>query len=87
MTVPRFGPGWSAGCRPSAPSLVGTGYECQGMERAKDHVAEATIVGTAITRFTRNRQPARTATLAVMSLGERPVHEIKMINLMMRSSE
>lgn len=62
-------------------------YECRGLEGATDHVAEATIVGTAITRFARNRSPARTATLAVMSLGERPVREIKMINPMMRSSE
>jgi uncharacterized protein YbjQ (UPF0145 family) len=62
-------------------------YECRGMERATDHVAEATIVGTAIARFVRNQWSAPTAALAVMSLGERPAQQIEMIDPMMRSSE
>jgi uncharacterized protein YbjQ (UPF0145 family) len=60
-------------------------YECRGLEGATDHVAEATIVGTAITRFARNRQPVRTGALAVLSLGERPAPEVRMIDPMMRS--
>jgi uncharacterized protein YbjQ (UPF0145 family) len=61
-------------------------YECKGLEGAKDHVAEATIVGTAITRFGQNKRPVRTDTLAVMSLGERARPEVEIINPMMRSS-
>ncbi len=67
-------------------------YECKGLEGAgaKDHVAEATIVGTAVARFGQGKRPIRTATLAVMSLDERKapgVSEVTMIDPMMRSSE
>jgi hypothetical protein len=62
-------------------------YECRGLEGSTDHVAQATIIGTAIARFGQNKRPARTAALAVLSLGERPAPEVPMMNPMMRSSE
>jgi uncharacterized protein YbjQ (UPF0145 family) len=47
-------------------------FECQGVEGCKDQMAEATIVGTAITKFGRDHGPsARAASLMVMSLGDR----------------
>jgi uncharacterized protein YbjQ (UPF0145 family) len=42
--------------------------ECPAMEGRRDHVVEATTIGTAITRFTRAEQQHSGPTLAVMSL-------------------
>ena len=47
-------------------------YECKGLEGAKDHVAEATIVGTALTRFGQDQaRSERIASQMVLSLGDR----------------
>jgi uncharacterized protein YbjQ (UPF0145 family) len=47
-------------------------YECKGMEGTKDHMAEATITGTAITRFVQDQAgSARIASQMVLSLGDR----------------
>lgn len=47
-------------------------YECHGLEGAKDHMAEATIVGTAITKFGPDQaRSARIASQMVLSLGDR----------------
>jgi uncharacterized protein YbjQ (UPF0145 family) len=47
-------------------------YECDGLKGAKDHMAEATIVGTAITRFGPDQpRSARIASQMVLSLGDR----------------
>jgi uncharacterized protein YbjQ (UPF0145 family) len=47
-------------------------YECKGLEGAKDHMAEATIVGTALTRFGQDQaRSERIASQMVLSLGDR----------------
>lgn len=46
-------------------------YECMGLEGAKDHMAEATIVGTAITRFDQDQaRSSPTSSQIVLSLGD-----------------
>jgi uncharacterized protein YbjQ (UPF0145 family) len=46
-------------------------YECKGLEGAKDHMAEATIAGTAITRFVQDQAgTARIGSQMVLSLGD-----------------
>jgi uncharacterized protein YbjQ (UPF0145 family) len=42
--------------------------ECQAQEGARDHVAEATIIGTAIAHFARSRRRAERPSLAILSL-------------------
>jgi len=42
--------------------------ECPAMEGRRDHIVEATTIGTAITRFTRAEQQHSGPTLAIMSL-------------------
>jgi uncharacterized protein YbjQ (UPF0145 family) len=42
--------------------------ECPAMEGRRDHIVEATTIGTAITRFTRAEQRHSGPTLAIMSL-------------------
>ncbi len=47
-------------------------YECKGLEGAKDYMAQATIVGTAITRFGQDQaRSERIASQMVLSLGDR----------------
>lgn len=47
-------------------------YECKGLEGAKDHMAEATVVGTAITRFVQDQADSpRISSQMVLSLGDR----------------
>ena len=47
-------------------------FECKGVEGAKDQMALATIVGTAITKFERdNAGSARAASSMILSLGDR----------------
>jgi len=43
-------------------------HECPGQEGARDHVAEVTIVGTAITHFARSTRAAEQPSLAILSL-------------------
>jgi len=43
-------------------------HECPSQEGARDHVAEVTMVGTAITHFTRSRRAAERPSLAMLSL-------------------
>ncbi len=43
-------------------------HECPGQEGARDHVAEVTIVGTAITHFRKSRMSAERPSLAILSL-------------------
>jgi hypothetical protein len=51
-------------------------YECKGLEGARDHMAEATIVGTAITRFAPDEErSARAGSQLVLSLGDRGLPE------------
>ncbi len=51
-------------------------YECQGQEGASDHMAEATIIGTAITSFggdqARSERSASTMVLSLSDGGEQP---------------
>ena len=42
--------------------------ECPAMEGRRDHIVEATTIGTAIVRFARSEQQHSGPTLAVMSL-------------------
>jgi uncharacterized protein YbjQ (UPF0145 family) len=42
--------------------------ECQAQEGARDHIAEATIIGTAIAHFARSRRGAERPSLAILSL-------------------
>jgi uncharacterized protein YbjQ (UPF0145 family) len=42
--------------------------ECPAMEGRRDHIVEATTIGTAIVRFTRSEDGQRHKTLAIMSL-------------------
>lgn len=42
--------------------------ECAASEGARDHIAEATFIGTAITHFTKSRRQAEGPSLAIMSL-------------------
>jgi uncharacterized protein YbjQ (UPF0145 family) len=42
--------------------------ECPMTEGQRDHIVEATTIGTAIAQFRTTRQPARTGSLAIMSL-------------------
>jgi hypothetical protein len=42
--------------------------ECPAQEGRSDHIAEVTIIGTAIARFARTPRPAPPAALAVLSL-------------------
>ena len=42
--------------------------ECPVTEGQRDHIVESTTVGTAIAKFRTTRQPARTGSLAIMSL-------------------
>jgi uncharacterized protein YbjQ (UPF0145 family) len=49
-------------------------YECESLKGAKDHMAEATIVGTAITRFGQDQaRSEHIASQMVLSLGDRDV--------------
>jgi uncharacterized protein YbjQ (UPF0145 family) len=43
-------------------------HECPGQEGARDHVAEVTIVGTAITHFARSKRASERPSLAILSL-------------------
>jgi uncharacterized protein YbjQ (UPF0145 family) len=43
-------------------------HECQSQEGARDHVAEATIIGTAIAHFARSSRGAERPSLAILSL-------------------
>ena len=43
-------------------------HECNAQEGARDHVAEATIIGTAITHFTRSSRATERPSLAILSL-------------------
>jgi len=43
-------------------------HECPAQEGSRDHVAEATIIGTAITHFARSRRGAERPSLAILSL-------------------
>jgi uncharacterized protein YbjQ (UPF0145 family) len=43
-------------------------HECPSQEGARDHVAEVTFVGTAITHFARSRRAAEQPSLAILSL-------------------
>ncbi|MGE5135074.1 MAG: heavy metal-binding domain-containing protein [Gemmatimonadota bacterium] len=42
--------------------------ECPSMEHARDHIAEATVVGTAILPFTRSQPASQPGSLAILSL-------------------
>ncbi|HET9894205.1 MAG TPA: heavy metal-binding domain-containing protein [Streptosporangiaceae bacterium] len=42
--------------------------ECQAQEGARDHIAEATIIGTAIVHFTKSAHGAERPSLAILSL-------------------
>ena len=42
--------------------------ECPAMENGRDHIAEATIIGTAIARFSRSQPAAQPGSLAILSL-------------------
>jgi uncharacterized protein YbjQ (UPF0145 family) len=42
--------------------------ECPVMQGARDHIVEATVVGTAIAKFKTTAQPPKTSSLAIMSL-------------------
>ena len=42
--------------------------ECPMQEHRRDHIAEVTIIGTAITHFHRSTSPARPGSLAILSL-------------------
>jgi uncharacterized protein YbjQ (UPF0145 family) len=42
--------------------------ECTAQEGARDHIAEATIVGTAIAHFTKSRRASERPSLAILSL-------------------
>ena len=43
-------------------------HECPAQEGARDHVAEVTIIGTAITHFARSTRAAERPSLAILSL-------------------
>jgi uncharacterized protein YbjQ (UPF0145 family) len=43
-------------------------HECPGQEGARDHVAEVTIIGTAITHFAKSSRASERPSLAVLSL-------------------
>jgi len=43
-------------------------HECPAQEGARDHVAEVTLIGTAITHFTRSKRAAERPSLAILSL-------------------
>jgi uncharacterized protein YbjQ (UPF0145 family) len=43
-------------------------HECPAQEGARDHVAEVTIIGTAITHFTKSKRAAERPSLAILSL-------------------
>lgn len=43
-------------------------HECVAQEGARDHVAEATIIGTAIAHFARSKRGAERPSLAILSL-------------------
>ncbi len=43
-------------------------HECRAQEGARDHVAEVTIIGTAITHFARSTRAAERPSLAILSL-------------------
>jgi len=43
-------------------------HECRAQEGARDHVAEVTIVGTAITHFARSERATERPSLAILSL-------------------
>ena len=43
-------------------------HECPAQEGARDHLAEVTIIGTAITHFTRSKRAAERPSLAILSL-------------------
>ena len=43
-------------------------HECPAQEGARDHVAEVTVIGTAITHFTRSNRSAERPSLAILSL-------------------
>jgi uncharacterized protein YbjQ (UPF0145 family) len=64
--------------RPGAEGVVITGMQMRVRERdcpatvgRRDHIAEVTLTGTAITRFSRAGQRPASPALAVMSLGPR----------------
>jgi uncharacterized protein YbjQ (UPF0145 family) len=43
-------------------------HECPAQEGARDHLAEVTIIGTAIAHFTKSKRPAERPSLAILSL-------------------
>jgi uncharacterized protein YbjQ (UPF0145 family) len=43
-------------------------HECPSVENGRDHVAEVTIIGTAITHFTKSTRAAERPSLAILSL-------------------
>jgi uncharacterized protein YbjQ (UPF0145 family) len=43
-------------------------HECTAQEGARDHLAEVTIIGTAITHFAKSRRAAERPSLAILSL-------------------
>lgn len=43
-------------------------HECPSQEGARDHIAEVTIIGTAITHFARTKRAAEQPSLAILSL-------------------
>jgi len=43
-------------------------HECSAQEGARDHIAEVTIIGTAIVHFTRSKRAAERPSLAILSL-------------------
>ncbi len=46
-------------------------HECPAQEGARDHLAEVTIIGTAITHFTRSKRADERPSLAILSLDPR----------------
>jgi len=51
--------------------------ECQAQEGARDHIVEATFIGTAITHFKRSSRPAERPSLAILSLDPERRKEVR----------
>ncbi|SRR5712691_2241718 len=51
--------------------------ECQAQEGARDHVAEATFIGTAITHFRPSHRPTERSSLAILSLDPERRQEVR----------
>jgi len=51
--------------------------ECQAQEGARDHIVEATFIGTAITHFKRSNRPAERPSLAILSLDPERRKEVR----------